>query len=273
MKKIIHLSDPHLGYEDCGERLQCLLGSLILAKQPASNYVIIITGDLVESAKSANYRKARAQVERLEKEGYTVLVIPGNHDYGTGIIANKKHVPVFKETFFGTTDITYPKLDIIDGVAFIGLDSMAEELHWYDRMWANGELGKDQLARLDVILSDTAVAQCTHRVVYLHHHPFDPLPLHELGDSKDLGELLQKHGNVSALLFGHNHHGKIWNGVWGIPRCYDAGTTTHKDNYPGYHRVMDLGRDPRLDYDGNFHCIPRGFLGLRKRLDDESINV
>lgn len=54
----------------------------------------------------------------------------------------------FKQNFHGTKDVTYPVKTIIDDIAFIGLDSMAEELHWYDRLWAEGELGKDQPGRV-----------------------------------------------------------------------------------------------------------------------------
>ena len=130
---------------------------------------------------------------------------------------------------------------------------MAEEVHWYDSLFANGELGEKQLERLDKILSRKSVQDCAYRVVYLHHHPFDPLPFHELKDSKELGETLKKHGNIDAILYGHNHIGKKRNGSWGIPRCYDAGAATRKDNDAGYHRVIDLTRDARLDYDGDFH--------------------
>jgi predicted MPP superfamily phosphohydrolase len=45
MKKIIHLSDLHVGYNDCGAKLEQLVTEIIEQHQPASNYVIVITGD------------------------------------------------------------------------------------------------------------------------------------------------------------------------------------------------------------------------------------
>ncbi len=60
------------------------------------------------------------------------------------------------------------------------------------------------------------------------------------------------------LLFGHYHRNKatvgmVYHGVWGIPRCYNAGSSTHKNGNTGYHRVIDLSHDdPRMDYDGKF---------------------
>lgn len=256
MKKIIHLSDVHIGWRDLGDRFQCLLGNLMFLKRPPKDYVIVITGDIVDNAfDESNFAQARLHIERLTTRGYQVLVAPGNHDYGMGSLADKKYVQIFKQTFFGDPNVTYPKVDIVDGeMAFMALDSMAEELHWHDRLFAEGELGETQLVRLEKILRSEEVKNCKKRIVYLHHHPFDPLPFHQLKDSDRLGEILEGSRNVDALLYGHNHQGKIRNGVWGIPRCYDAGSTTGKGGLLGPHRIIDLTREPRMDYDGNFHC-------------------
>ncbi len=191
-------------------------------------------------------------IDRLRAAGFEVLVIPGNHDYGTGDIGNKKFVPRFKEAFYGDAGAGYPKLDVIDDVSFIGLDSTAEELHWYDRLFSQGELGEAQLERLRNVLADPAVAASRHRVVYLHHHPFDATPLHELKDSAALGEALRDCGNVDALLYGHNHRGYVRNGTWDIRRCYDAGSATRKAGRTGYHRVIDLDAAISADRDANF---------------------
>jgi len=254
MKKIIHLSDLHMGYGDLGDRFGCIANNIIFAKQPAEQYVIVITGDIVDNAfAGSGYDEPEAHIERLRTAGYTVLVAPGNHDYGTGNLANKKYVRLFWQKLVKKPNVRYPNVDIVENIAFVGLDSMAKELHWYDALFANGELGEKQIRRLGDILNRKSVKQCDYRVVYLHHHPFDPLPFHELKDSKELGQMLRKCGNVDAILYGHNHAGKKRNGTWGIARCYDAGTATRKDGSAGYHRVIDLTRDARLDYDGDFH--------------------
>lgn len=265
MKKIIHFSDMHVGYGDLGRRFLCIAENVIFDKQPAGDYVIVITGDLIDNALNAtNFEEMRLSIEKLKHAGFEVLVVPGNHDYGTGACGFKRYVDHFKKVYFGDNRMAYPKLDIIDKVAFIGLDSMAEELDWHDRLFAQGELGKPQLERLDKMLAAHDVTKCAKRVVYLHHHPFDPKFLHQLKDWAALGTILQERGNVDALLYGHNHEGKIRHGKWGIPRCYDAGSTTRKNGDVGFHRVIDLSRDPRWDYDGNFHgpvngCCPVGY--------------
>ncbi len=256
MKKIIHLSDTHIGHQDCGSKFSTIIDNISFLKQPAHNYVIIITGDLADNGNRPDQCDEAAQaVRKLEKKGYRVLVVPGNHDYGTGTMGNIKNVRLFKKRLFNNPDLTYPKLDVIDEMAFIGLDSSAGELNWYDRVLAQGELGSKQLERLDNILGDKAISGLK-KIVYLHHHPFDFKLGRQLKDSNNLRSIIEN--RIDVLLFGHYHRsrisaGKIFHGVWGIPRCYNAGTSTHKNGNPGFHRVIDLSHaDPRMDYDGCF---------------------
>lgn len=234
MKKIIHLSDLHVGHRDFDQRFGVICGNLIARRGiEASSYVIVITGDLVDDANdSDSYQKVKRQLERLKSAGFKdILVVPGNHDYGTGRRGNKKFVNLFRQAFYGD-ELSYPRKNIIDDIAFIGLDSMAEELHFYDKLFSEGEIGKEQLARLGDILKSQDVRSCKKRVIYLHHHPFDWRPLHQLKDSRRLKKLLtdiiSSGISIDALLYGHNHQGKAHNGTWGIKRCYDGGTATLK---------------------------------------------
>lgn len=252
MKKIIHLSDLHVGHDNLSTKLGDIVTRMIFHKTPASNYVVVISGDTVEDAtRDGSYDEASAHLNRLKQAGFSVLIVPGNHDYGTGSCGHSKYVKKFKRHFFGTTDIKYPKVDLIDNIAFIGLDSMAAEVNWYDFLWAEGQLGKKQLKRLGKILESEEVTNMKYTVVYLHHHPFDPKPFHHLKDSEKLGRKLEGH-SVDALLFGHNHDGRVWSGHWGIKRVYDAGTSTGKDGKDSIHRVIDLSQEPASDYDARF---------------------
>lgn len=252
MKKIIHLSDLHAGYGDLTSKLGDLVTRMIFHKTPADNFVVVVTGDIVEDAtRDGSYEEASVHLDRLKKAGFTVLVIPGNHDYGTGNLGNPKYIKRFKKHFFGKSKIKYPKLDLIDTVAFLGLDSMEDEVNWYDFLWAQGELGKRQLNRLSTMLETDDVVNAAYRVVYLHHHPFHPKPFHQLRDSEKLGEILTESA-IDVLLFGHNHDGRVWSGHWGISRVYDGGTSTGKEGEPNPHRVIDLSKDPSFDYDAQF---------------------
>lgn len=254
MKKIIHLADTHIGFEDMGARFLALLSHLAYTKEPAEDYVVVITGDLIEDAFNENFfDEMQSYLEKLKALGYDVLVVPGNHDYGNGIYANAKFINKFKKTYFDDVNIQYPKVDIISGIAFIGLDSMAVGLGVFDeRVLAEGELGDCQLATLNDLLTNTPeVVQAKKRVVYLHHHPFDIDFTMQLLDSDQLGVILRRK-NIDALLFGHRHQGRKWNGKWEIPRVYDAGTSTAKNGGAHPHRIIDLERDPRLDYNAEF---------------------
>jgi 3',5'-cyclic AMP phosphodiesterase CpdA len=256
VKKIIHLSDLHVGYENCGANFRAIIDNITFLKQPARNYIILITGDIVDDATiGIQTDEAVEAVRLLEGRGYTVLVVPGNHDYGTGILGDEKFVGLFKQKYFGSEKISYPKLDIIGRIAFIGLDSTAEELHWRDRFLSEGEIGNGQLRHLKRLLNKPEVAG-RKKVVYLHHHPFDFKLGMELKDSKELKAVIEN--KIDMLLFGHYHvnpasAGKIFHGAWGIPRCYNAGSSTHKNGNVGLQRIIDLSKaDPRTDYDGNF---------------------
>jgi 3',5'-cyclic AMP phosphodiesterase CpdA len=233
-------------------RLGDLVTRMIFNKTPAENYVVVVTGDLVEDAtRDGSYEETNAHFDRLKKAGFHVLVVPGNHDCGTGSFGSKKYTKKFKQHFFGKSTLSYPKLDIIDNIAFIGLDSMAEELHWYDRLFAEGELGKKQLKRLANLMESEPVRKSEYTVVYLHHHPFHPRWFKQLKDSDELRETLEGH-RIDALLFGHNHDGRVWNGGWNIKRVYDGGTSTGKKGEANPHRVIDLSKHPSYDYDAQF---------------------
>ncbi len=272
MKKILHMSDLHVGHEDLADRFRRIADEIIERYQrQASEFVIVITGDLAHNAnKLDSFRRVKQTLDFLKEAGFEhILTVPGNHDHGTGEMADEKFGKIFQEIFYGQR-IEFPKLDIIDGVAFLGLNSMEEELQWYDRFWAEGELGSRQLRRLETLLLSQNVRNCQKRVVYLHHHPFKWRPFHELKDSKELKKVLVSVMNtgvsIDALLFGHNHQGKPHNGEWGISRCYDAGTATLKsrpkclDWFHWYQiqastRVIDLANeDTSSDFIFSFDC-------------------
>jgi hypothetical protein len=58
--------------------------------------------------------------------------VPGNHDYGNGVLGDKIFVDLLKKKYFKSGEYFYPRLDIIDNIAFIGLDSTADPRMDYD---------------------------------------------------------------------------------------------------------------------------------------------
>jgi 3',5'-cyclic AMP phosphodiesterase CpdA len=275
--KILHLSDLHIGGEDslldpvggdgspCTKRCETIVDNIIACCTPASNYVVVLTGDvtdggsvLVSEGIQQQYDEAARLVGRLRSSGFIVLPVPGNHDYGCmGTHPKKKYGQLFREKLLFNYQGTFPILGranapgLIDGVAFIGLDSMEAAISRDYYLGAQGKLGDPQLRRLKDSLDSDEVRNASVRVLYLHHHPFNPKPNMELHDAEGLKKALSD-GNVNILLFGHNHNGWKWNGWWDIARCYDAGTTTRKEGGVGYHRIMDPAENISTDYDGDF---------------------
>jgi 3',5'-cyclic AMP phosphodiesterase CpdA len=265
MKKILHMSDLHIGYKNLLDRFHKIVIKLSSGEYgKPSDIIIVITGDLVDNANNTeSIAQIKNELNILKKTGFeNILNVPGNHDYGTGSLGDKKFVKIFKKNFLNEKQ-DYPIIDIIDDIAFIGLDSMSAELHWYDRLWAEGEIGSCQLNRLKNILKKDEVISRKKRVIYLHHHPFDYKPLHQLKDSKKFGKILIDAGNnnisIDAILYGHNHEGKSNNGQWGIKRCYDAGSINLKprsknklksswyDDVQNSTRLIDLQKNPESD--------------------------
>jgi len=155
------------------------------------------------------------------------------------------------------------KIDIANTV-FIGLDSNAEELRFWERWFAEGHLGEAQLSALDRMLDSPAVAGKTV-VIYLHHHPFsfgysvmpdvgdrNPLynlfmqltrPFLRLKDAYSFSQVVRDRAHV--LLFGHMHYGLDCSGdgrKYGIRMALDGSSTTDADNDTGRmrYRVIDL---------------------------------
>ncbi|MBI5678443.1 MAG: metallophosphoesterase, partial [Planctomycetes bacterium] len=230
MKKIIHLTDLHIGFNGLETRLNDIVNNICKRETPAGDYVIVITGDLVEDAtQSGSYYKVTPYLDRLKAKGFTVLVIPGNHDYGTGTSGKIEYVSKFKKCFFGdsyeNTNPFYPILGqppefgLIGNIAFIGLDSMEAAVNTKNeleatRFAAEGKLGDAQLERLAKMLkTNDKVKNAVYTVVYLHHHPIYWLPGMLLVDADKLkSTLLDSNHKIDAFLFGHKHKSKPLDG-------------------------------------------------------------
>jgi DNA repair exonuclease SbcCD nuclease subunit len=213
--------------------------------------VVILTGDLVDVAfNPVSWFRVKSFVRSLKDHGFPVLVAPGNHDYGTGSWGLKFFINHFKQVYYHNPSITFPILDIIDETAYIALDSMVGTFNRYTSLFAQGRLGRSQLMRLDRMLDLPEVERCRRRVVYLHHHPMDYRPFMQLLDSEEFREVIEN--RIDLLLFGHYHEhenesGNTFHGSWGIPRCYNAGSSTGKDGKQGKIRLIDLNSDIAAD--------------------------
>jgi 3',5'-cyclic AMP phosphodiesterase CpdA len=266
--KLIHISDTHIGRGDNTFRFERVVDDL-LANPPDApgNCVIVHTGDLIDSATEANRQAGRLLLDRLATR-YRVLLCPGNHDYGDAMSVDEEDAQAFQLMFgdfiFQGKPHEFPVLSEVGNHVFIGLDSNAEELSFWERWFAEGHLGERQLSSLNQLLDSPALSG-KQVVIYLHHHPFtfgysvmpdvgdrNPLnylyvqltrPFLRLKDAYSLCQVLRD--RTQGLLFGHMHYGLDCSGdgrKYGIKLALDGSSTTCTDNDTDRmrYRVVDL---------------------------------
>lgn len=267
--KLIHISDTHVGKNDNALRFERVVDEL-LANPPDTkeNCLVVHTGDLIDSASDANRKAARLLLDRLSAR-YRVLLCPGNHDYGDAMSIENEDAQAFQQAFgdyiFQGKSATFPVLtEVGTDHVFIGLDSNAEELRFWEHLFAEGHLGGKQLSALSQMLDSPAVAG-KKVFVYMHHHPFsfgyNVMP--DVGDRKFLSNLFLQlsrpflrlkdayslcqviRDRTQGLLFGHMHYGLDCSGdsrKYGIKLALDGSSTTCTDNNADRmrYRVIDL---------------------------------
>jgi 3',5'-cyclic AMP phosphodiesterase CpdA len=266
--KLIHISDTHIGRGDNTFRFERVVDDL-LANPPDApgNCVIIHTGDLIDSATEANRQAGRLLLDRLATR-YRVLLCPGNHDYGDAMLVDEEAAQAFQQAFgdylFQGKPSNFPVVSEVGNQVFIGLDSNAEELSFWEGWFAEGHLGQGQLSSLNQLLDSHALTG-KQVIIYLHHHPFsfgysvmpdvgdrNPLsyiyvqltrPFLRLKDAYSLCQVLRDRAQV--LLFGHMHFGLDCSGEgrkYGIKLALDGGSTTcaDDDNDRMRYRVINL---------------------------------
>lgn len=190
MRRIVHLSDLHFGWND--EALVEGLCSIVARSMPD---LTVISGDLVEHATAAEFVQARRFLDRLPKP---TLVVPGNHDlpfYNFPARVSQR-LRLYKK--FITSEMSPLYQD--DEIAVMGINTA--------RIWPirGGAINADQISQVEATLCQLPKGLTR---ILVTHHPFN-LP-QEFGD-----RFLVKHGVsalgrlgccLDALLAGHMHVG------------------------------------------------------------------
>ncbi|MDA0426942.1 3',5'-cyclic-AMP phosphodiesterase [Stutzerimonas frequens] len=187
---LVQLTDSHLFAEADGK----LLGmntcdslkrvvELAIEEQPRID-LILATGDLSQDGSVASYQRFRQLAGRIEAPARWC---PGNHD----------ELGAMREATRGS-ELMEPVLEI-GGWRVVMLDTLVAGSVY-------GMLRGDQLELLDRALGE---APERHHLVCLHHHPvsigsrwMDSIGLR---NPEALFEVLDRHDNVRALLWGHIH--------------------------------------------------------------------
>lgn len=165
---------------------------------------LAVTGDLANVSLTAEWDTARVWLEEYGAPA-DITVIPGNHDAYVGEVVR---AGTFERIFapYMTPDLpradhVYPFVRFRGDVALIGVNSCVAT----GDLGAWGEIGDEQRARLEAVLTDPEVKRRT-RVVLIHHPPVlhKPPENRNLRDRQALVALLQRTG-AELVLHGHDH--------------------------------------------------------------------
>lgn len=267
MTLIAHVSDLHLSPVPFpfGEGLKPALGWINWRRKPGAHDKAIgertmaavrawapdhvaLTGDLIELGLPSEYAAAGAALAGLAEPEHLSWA-PGNHDVYTRQAEDRLRAILadWLAPAAGEGDLRrhFPRLDLVGNAAVVTLCSGTPT--WL--FSAEGELGRDQLARLDTLLA--GLDRSAHLpVIAVHHPPHAPglSPLKRLRDGEALMQRLARHG-CPLVLHGHLHAAceTIWTGegrtiaLVGAPSASSAGR--HGDDPAGFsliHVAPDL---------------------------------
>ena len=154
MKTLVHLSDLHFGRVD-----SALLDPLVESVHSAAPDVVVVSGDLTQRARTAQFRDAAAFLARLPAPR---IIVPGNHDVPLYDIVARFLTPLDKFRKYIESDLDPAHIDA--ELAVLGVNT-ARSL-----VVKNGRINKAQVAALRKVLvplGDNVVK------VVVTHHPFD----------------------------------------------------------------------------------------------------
>jgi 3',5'-cyclic AMP phosphodiesterase CpdA len=194
--KIIHVSDLHFGRQDKGpaEALSQVMASI-------GPQLIVISGDLTQTASNEEFRLVRAFMDGLP---CPYITIPGNHDIPEFPLTERFFAP-YKRYKTHISDNLFPVMQF-DEMVIAGLNSARPVIpHWN---WANGRLSRAQFVELEKLLGpdDGRWRLCTF------HHPIhkmedSPLDLTVFGGKRAMKRIAEL--QVDLVMTGHVHHASI----------------------------------------------------------------
>lgn len=162
--------------------------------------VVLVTGDLTDFGRPEEYRALRALLAPLQMP---CLLIPGNHDDRTALrreFSDHGYLP--DSGFLHYTVDDYP-------IRLIGLDTVVDGA-------PHGELCERRLRWLQERLQE---APREPTLLFMHHPPFvtgiGHMDRQNCRNGEHFGALLERNGQVKALLCGHVHRPvhTVWHGV------------------------------------------------------------
>jgi 3',5'-cyclic AMP phosphodiesterase CpdA len=200
MLEIMQISDLHFGKPFMPHIAEVLLETCVHLKPP----VIVISGDLTQRAKRAEFIKAQAFLHHLPK--VPTIVVPGNHDVPLYRIWERILNP--RGHYRHYIDSKLDNVLRLNNAVIIGLDSTDPY-----RSITNGRLTSKQLELCTEVFAD--LPSEISRVIVLHHHlipapSYDRLPpMPKAKRALDIFTQLR----VDLILAGHLHRAYVGNSL------------------------------------------------------------
>ncbi|MGC8737528.1 MAG: metallophosphoesterase family protein [Candidatus Hydrogenedens sp.] len=166
------------------------------------NATIIVSGDLTVTALEEEFLLAKNFLDTVQKKGFPIYIIPGNHDYYTfEAIRYKRYENLFSEYFIPED---YPAIIYLsDGTPLILIHTVRPNL-----ISSRGVIDTKQLKRLEKIIVslDRPAIVCGHYPV-LHQTPeYYSSYSRRLKNSNLLRKILIQTTVPLLYLAGHVHH-------------------------------------------------------------------
>ena len=189
MRTVVHLSDLHFGKVN-----PALLDPLAEAVSALAPDVVVVSGDLTQRARTAQFLEARAFLARLPRPQ---VVVPGNHDVPLHNIVHRLLRPM--EKFQRHIEPNLRPSFVDAEIAVLGLNT-ARSL-----VLKNGRVNAAQLESVR-----EAFARVSDEVikVIVTHHPFDVPPKMDASERVGRAETAMAmfaQCGVDVLLAGHLH--------------------------------------------------------------------
>lgn len=233
-RRIAHLSDLHFGRTD--RAAVAALGETLAALAPD---LVVVSGDLTQRARHAEFRAARAFLDALAASW---LAVPGNHDVPAWQVWERFGDP-FRRWRRWIAPTTEP--DWHDGVLAVAGVNTARRLWLTTLDWSRGRIAHRQMDGLAARFARMAPARL--RVVVAHHPFLDPQDgsAAPLVGRAEAGLAAFATAGVGLVLTGHRHRTAMRRHGTAGPLVVQAatGTSTRLRNETNAFNLVTLDRD------------------------------
>lgn len=163
--------------------------------------LVVVTGDVADHGRSAQYERAAAAFERFDAP---VNVSPGNHDQDAVFTARMGRLGVSTSRVIESGDWCFVFVDSSAGVMVEDESGrMVDPAAYSDRLHTNGSLGERESAWIRDVCATT---EAPHVFVWLHHPPPGLVGLsHDADYAAEWTALLSDLPMIKGFGGGHTH--------------------------------------------------------------------